>query len=237
MKRHFFALSMSLAMMISLLPVTATAKNETQENEAAAQAAKTPVEPATSGDCGATENDHVKWSFDSRTGVLTISGTGAMADYKILKEDGVMHTSAGWKDFDEDITAVVIDRGVTSIGSYAFFRCTNLESVSILEGVESIGDRAFWNDFALKGITIPASVKKISNTTDNSREVFYQCYALENISVSNGNTAYKSVDGVLYTADGTTLIQYPQNKTDKAYKMIDEATKIDFLAFNYTQNL
>jgi len=45
------------------------------------------------------------------------------------------------------------------------------------------------------------------------------------------------VDGVLYTADGTTLIQYPQNKTDKAYKMIDEATKIDFLAFNYTQNL
>ena len=228
---------MSLAMMISLLPVTATAKNETQENEAAAQAAETPVEPATSGDCGATENDHVKWSFDSRTGVRTISGTGAMADYKILKEDGVMHTSAGWKDFDEDITAVVIDRGVTSIGSYAFFRCTNLESVSILEGVESIGDRAFWNDFALKGITIPASVKKIGNTTDNSREVFYQCYALENISVSSGNTAYKSVDGVLYTADGTTLIQYPQNKTDKAYKMIDEATKIDFLAFNYTQNL
>ena len=223
--------------MISLLPVTATAKNETQANEAAAQAAETPVEPATSGDCGATENDHVKWSFDSRTGVLTISGTGAMADYKILKEDGVMHTSAGWKDFDEDITAVVIDRGVTSIGSYAFFRCTNLESVSILEGVESIGDRAFWNDFALKGITIPASVKKIGNTTDNSREVFYQCYALENISVSSGNTAYKSVDGVLYTADGTTLIQYPQNKTDKAYKMIDEATKIDFLAFNYTQNL
>lgn len=237
MKRHFFALSMSLAMMISLLPVTATAKNETQENEAAEQAAETPVEPATSGDCGATENDHVKWSFDSRTGVLTISGTGAMADYKILKEDGVMHTSAGWKDFDEDITAVVIDRGVISIGSYAFFRCTNLESVSILEGVESIGDRAFWNDFALKGITIPASVKKIGNTTDNSREVFYQCYALENISVSSGNTAYKSVDGVLYTADGTTLIQYPQNKTDKAYKMIDEATKIDFLAFNYTQNL
>lgn len=225
MKRHFFALLMSLAMMISLLPVTATAKNETQENEAAAQAAETPVEPATSGDCGATENDHVKWSFDSRTGVLTISGTGAMADYKILKEDGVMHTSAGWKDFDEDITAVVIDRGVTSIGSYAFFRCTNLESVSILEGVESIGDRAFWNDFALKGITIPASVKKIGNTTDNSREVFYQCSALENISVSSGNTAYKSVDGVLYTADGTTLIQYPQNKTDKAYKMIDEATK------------
>ena len=228
---------MSLEMMISLLPVTATAKNETQENEAAAQAAETPVEPATSGDCGATENDHVKWSFDSRTGVRTISGTGAMADYKILKEDGVMHTSAGWKDFDEDITAVVIDRGVTSIGSYAFFRCTNLESVSILEGVESIGDRAFWNDFALKGITIPASVKKIGNTTDNSREVFYQCYALENISVSSGNTAYKSVDGVLYTADGTTLIQYPQNKADTSYKMIDEATKIDFLAFNYTQNL
>ena len=111
--------------------------------------------------------------------------------------------------------------------------CNNLESVSIPEGVTTIEDRAFWQT-SLKNITIPASVTQIGSTI---KEVFYQCYDLESITVANGNTAYRSVDGVLYTADGTTLIQYPQNKTDKAYKMIDEATKIDFLAFNYTQNL
>ena len=144
-----------------------------------------------------------------------------------------MHTTAPWKAYDSDIKSVIIEPGVTKIGSHAFFMCNNLESVSIPEGVTTIEDRAFWQT-SLKNITIPASVTQIGSTI---KEVFYQCYDLESITVANGNTAYRSVDGVLYTADGTTLIQYPQNKTDKAYKMIDEATKIDFLAFNYTQNL
>ena len=220
-------------MTISLLPVTAMAENEAQENEAATQAAETPVEPATSGDCGATENDPVKWSFDSRTGVLTISGNGAMADYGIITENNVMHTTAPWKAYDRDIKSVIIEPGVTKIGSHAFFMCNNLESVSIPEGVTTIEDRAFWQT-SLKNITIPASVAQIGSTI---KEVFYQCYDLESITVASGNAAYKSVDGVLYTADGRTLIQYPQNKADTSYKMIDEATKIDFLAFNYTQNL
>ena len=210
--------------MISLLPVTATAKNETQENEAAAQAAETPVEPATSGDCGATENDHVTWSFNSNTGVLTISGNGAMADYAIITKNKVMHTTAPWKAYDSDIKSVIIEPGVTKIGSHAFFMCNNLESVSIPEGVTTIEDRAFWQT-SLKNITIPASVTQIGSKI---KEVFYQCYDLENITVADGNTAYRSVDGVLYTADGTTLIQYPQNKADTSYKMIDEATKLIF---------
>ena len=219
-------------MIISLLPVTAMAEDE-QEDELVTREAKTPVEPATSGDCGTTESDHVTWSFNSNTGVLTISGNGAMADYAIITENKVMHTTAPWKAYDSDIKSVIIEPGVTKIGSHAFFMCNNLESVSIPEGVTTIEDRAFWQT-SLKNITIPASVTQIGSTI---KEVFYQCYDLESITVANGNTAYRSVDGVLYTADGTTLIQYPQNKTDKAYKMIDEATKIDFLAFNYTQNL
>ena len=239
-------------MIISLLPVTATAKNEAQENEAATQAAETPVEPATSGDCGATENDPVKWSFDSRTGVLTISGTGAMADWKAhgtnastacgnkaangsdtTCEVSDCYLNRPWQGYKDQIIKVVIERGVTTIGAHAFFLCSNLESVSIPEGATSIGDRAF-SQTSLESIVIPASVTVIGPSI---HEVFYQCYNLKNITVESGNTAYKSVDGVLYTADGTTLIQYPQNKADTSYKMIDEATKIDFLAFNYTQNL
>ena len=232
MKRHFLALLLSLTMIISLLPITAMAEDE-QEDELVTREAKTPVEPATSGDCGTTESDHVTWSFNSNTGVLTISGNGAMADYAIITENKVMHTTAPWKAYDSDIKSVIIEPGVTKIGSHAFFMCNNLESVSIPEGVTTIEDRAFWQT-SLKNITIPASVTQIGSTI---KEVFYQCYDLESITVANGNTAYRSVDGVLYTADGTTLIQYPQNKADTSYKMIDEATKIDFLAFNYTQNL
>ena len=251
MKRHFLALLLSLTMIISLLPVTAKAEGE-QEDELVTRETETPSEPATSGNCGATEDDKVTWSFDSDTGVLTISGTGAMADWKAHGKNA--STACGneaanvsdttcevsdcylnrpWQSYKDQITKVVIKQGVTTIGSHAFFLCSNLESVSIPEGVTTIEDRAFWQT-SLKNITIPASVTQIGSTI---KEVFYQCYNLEDITVASGNTAYKSVDGVLYTADGTTLIQYPQNKADTSYKMIDEATKIDFLAFNYTQNL
>ena len=56
MKRHFLALLLSLTMIISLLPVTAMAEDE-QEDELVTREAKTPVEPATSGDCGTTRHD------------------------------------------------------------------------------------------------------------------------------------------------------------------------------------
>ena len=179
---------------------------------------------ATSGTCGA-EDSNVNWNFDSDTGTLTISGKGAMEDYT--------GKTVPWVDQQADIKRVVIESDVTTIGSNAFMACKNLESVSIPEGLVTIGDRAF-SQTGLKSIVIPASVTAIGPSV---HEVFYQCYNLKNITVESGNTVYKSVDGVLYTADGTTLIQYPQNKADTSYKMIDEATKIEFLAFNYTQNL
>ena len=240
MKRRLLSIFLSLTMILSMVP-SVWAADETQQDDTddtAAQEPETPGEPAMNGNCGAEDSaDSVQWALTDGDGdgsyTLTISGDGAMADYTIITENKVMHTTAPWKDFDADIKRVVIEPGVTNIGSHAFFMCNNLESVSIPEGVTTIGDRAFWQT-SLKNITIPASVTQIGS---NIKEVFYQCYDLESITVANDNTAYRSVDGVLYTADGTTLIQYPQNKADTSYKMIDEATKIDFLAFNYTQNL
>ena len=234
MKRRFFAMLLSLAMLFTLVP-TAFAEENTATN---GEQTETPelTNPATEGTSGG-----IDWKV--KDGTLTISPSenpessiyarGQMADYTFIKENNVMHTTAPWKVYDGDIKSVIIEPGVTNIGSHAFFMCNNLESVSLPDGVTKIGDRAFWQT-SLKNITIPASVTQIGSTI---KEVFYQCYDLESITVANGNTAYRSVDGVLYTADGTTLIQYPQNKADRSYKMIDEATKIDFLAFNYTQNL
>ena len=234
MKRRFFAMLLSLAMLFTLAP-TAFALESTV---AGGGQTETPelTNPATSGTSGG-----IDWRF--KDGTLTISPSenpesstyakGQMADYTLTTENKVMHTTAPWKVYDGDIKSVIIEPGVTNIGSHAFFMCNNLESVSLPDGVTTIGDRAFWQT-SLKNITIPASVTQIGDTI---KEVFYQCYDLENITVASGNTAYQSVDGVLYTADGTTLIQYPQNKADTSYRMIDTATKIEFLAFNYTQNL
>ena len=190
MKRRLLAILLSLTMMFTLVPTAWAVSDEenrtpmeTSENGEDTEGSES-VASAMGGTCGA-EGAEVRWSFDSNTGVLTISGNGAMADYFFTNNNGEMHTTAPWKDFDADIKHVVIESGVTNIGSHAFFMCNNLESVSIPEGVTTIEDRAFWQT-SLKNITIPASVTQIGSKI---KEVFYQCYDLESITVANGKTA------------------------------------------------
>jgi hypothetical protein len=72
---------------------------------------------------GKNEFSPVLWGYDNGTQTLTISGTGAMADYNSDNQP--------WKDFRGDITSVVIEDGVTSIGNNAFKDCTSLTSVTI----------------------------------------------------------------------------------------------------------
>jgi hypothetical protein len=71
------------------------------------------------GTCGAN-GDNLTWSLDTESGVLTISGSGAMEDYD---EYGAL-----WPF----IQTAVIEEGVISIGSYAFFDCSGLTSVTMI---------------------------------------------------------------------------------------------------------
>ena len=78
------------------------------------------------GTCGAQGNESsVTWSLDS-DGTLTISGTGAMADYELVLE-WPYHYTTPWHDTDNDdqyqnsnIKKVVVEEGVTHIGNSAF---------------------------------------------------------------------------------------------------------------------
>ena len=64
---------------------------------------------------------------------------------------------------------------------------------------------------------------------------FNGCSALEAVNVNN--SAYVSVDGVLYTADGKTLVLYPQNKAGDTFTVPDTVTKIARYAFKGNRNL
>src|SRR5574344_860767 len=78
----------------------------------------------TNGTCGKVNAANVTWSYVAATTTLTISGTGAMADYTYW-------TKAPWNAYISSITSVVIESGVTGIGNYAFSDCSVLTSVSI----------------------------------------------------------------------------------------------------------
>ena len=87
---------------------------------------------AASGTPGGTTGD-LSWSLSG--GTLTISGTGAMADYS--------RGGSPWYGYREGITAVIIGNGVTGIGEYAFQGCSGLTSVTIPNSVTTIEENAF----------------------------------------------------------------------------------------------
>jgi len=80
-----------------------------------------------SGECGA-EGDNVTWVLDD-AGTLTISGTGEMKDYSTETGDfNVNLTAAPWYLNNRgNLSQVIIQNGVTNIGDYAFYYCSNLD--------------------------------------------------------------------------------------------------------------
>jgi hypothetical protein len=133
------------------------------------------------GDCGAEGHEtDVTWVLKgtSPNYILTISGTGAMADYD----------SGGqpWYSYAEGIETVVIESGVTSIGNYAFLNCYGLTSVTIPSSVTNIGKKAFLSCKNLPTVTIPASVTSIGDGA------FLSCSNLATMTVEAGNKVYDS---------------------------------------------
>lgn len=90
------------------------------------------------------------------------------------------------------------------VGYGLFADCTLLTSVTLPSDSVKIEKDAFMNCTALKEITIPASATDISPSSG--------CTALAAINVSAANTAYSSIDGVLFDAGATEILWFPIGK-------------------------
>ncbi len=123
------------------------------------------------------------------------------------------------------------DVAVTSIGSKAFYKCNNIKSITIPGSVADIEEYAFYKCTNLISINIPASMQFIRE------QAFIDCGNLTNISVDNNNANYKSIDGVLYNKNETSILCYPAAKGDKNYKIPDSVIIIESKAFSGCTNL
>ncbi len=134
--------------------------------------------------------DKLTWTLDSN-GLLTIAGTGKMYDYYhfvfswIGPEDDEDEVGRIVDDrpWGEQPKALVIENGVSSVGSAAFYYCKALKSVTLPDSITEIGDCAFYGCSALTSIVIPDSV------TNAGGAVFYGCSALKNVVLGNGITS------------------------------------------------
>lgn len=152
---------------------------------------------ATSGTCG----DNLTWTLDSN-GLLTISGTGAMKDYYNQSDYG-----SPWGGYNEDINSKVksikINSGITHIGDFAFFSCSNVEEIILPETVSSIGKFAFWCCSSLKEITLTNTISSIEYNA------FSECSSLEEISIPLQITSLES--GTFRGCDSLSIIRIGKN--------------------------
>ena len=95
--------------------------------------------------------------------------------------------------------------GLTSIGKDAF-KYSTVRKVTLPENIKSLEENAFLYCSSLTAITIPANVQSIRQNALSG------CTAMTSITVDESNSNYCSVDGVLFSKDKTTLVQYPAAK-------------------------
>ena len=139
----------------------------------------TPASAATiidSGTCGA-QGDNVKWTLDSE-GTMTISGTGDMGNYEAL-----INPAPWYYKYKNIINKVIIETGITSIGSGTFSLCEKITDVNIPSSVTRISTQAFENCAGLLEITIPKGVTEICDST------FRGCTSLKKVDFPNTLTS------------------------------------------------
>jgi hypothetical protein len=145
MKKRMIVM-VSLLLIVALLPLTLSTAY---------------ADRSTTGWCGSG----LRWSLDTSTGTLTITGDGEMRDYP------------NWGSIQSSVTKIVIGNEVTSIGAYEFSRFSKLTDVTIGSSVVSIGECAFNTCTELTRVNLPNSLKTISDLA------FYSCEKLRSVTI------------------------------------------------------
>ncbi len=131
-----------------------------------------------SGTCG----DNLSWMLDEE-GIFTVTGSGYMTDYT---------NNTPWRDDYADKIVEVRFRGnVQSIGSYAFYGCENLATVTLPETLEWVGGYAFAKCESLASLTLAPA--------DYGERTFEGCTALEEVTIPaiyNGSRMFYGCTGL-----------------------------------------
>lgn len=161
---------------------------------------------------GGAYGESVSWMLDTGTGTLTISGTGA------TQSDRTSPTSirpVPWAEYIPSISSVVVEEGITDIGTNSFSYHDSLTSVNLPESLTAIGASVFAYCTALESITIPSGVTEIQGSS------FMGCTNLAVVNLPDGLTTigYRS----FYACKALTDVVIPSSVTGLSSEAYREA--------------
>ena len=227
MKKRLLSAILSFCMLLTMAPTVAFAA----EDDEAANTISLADATETSGTSTTIEDIyHNKWTVTTAencitmeqgdnkitatldNAVLTVAGKGAMPVLNNSTETENISAGAGtypWANLKDSITKIVIDDGVTSIGSKAFIAYTNVTSVNIGKDVSEIGVGAL-----------------------------SQLSACTTFNVSSENSNFTTdTTGVLFDHSKTKLIAFPCGSSATTYEIPDTVTTISYGAFSRAASL
>ncbi|MBR6270860.1 MAG: leucine-rich repeat domain-containing protein [Lachnospiraceae bacterium] len=146
-----------------------------------------PEEEIIGGSCG----NQAAWILVD--GTLTLYGQGGVRSYGAK-------TQVPWYEYREQITRIVVEDGITSLGNYQFMGCENVTEVYLSNTLRKICVNAFSTCRSLTTITIPATV------TDIYAYAFNKCSGLQNV-VFEGEVSGIQINGHAFE---NTTVELPQ---------------------------
>ena len=180
-----------------------------------------PFAHATGTNASGSFDDNIHWELAD--GILTLRGEGTV-NRTVLDDLG--------REYCDLIQTVIVDDGITGLGTCCFLNCVNLKEVQLPDSLTYIGSQCFQSCDRLTAITIPKNVTKIGDASGNYAPAsVFSGKNLKEIIVEEGNPRYYSLDGVLFDAELNALLCYPQGKSGKSYTVPDGIQVIEYGAF------
>ena len=137
---------------------------------------------------------------------------------------------SGAFSFCGGLKEISLGSGLREIEGEAFRGCLLLEEIYLPESVEKIGSCAFEECKSLKALRLPKNVRELG-TPYQQDGIFPGCTNLEVVETTPGCLGCMSINSVLFSSDGKTLLQYPAGKKTETYQIPEAVETIGSRAF------
>lgn len=201
------------------------------------------IEEDGSGTCG----DNIRWTYTYSTYTLTISGSGAMYDYKespweysdygfgcyyvnkVIFQGSITHIG-NYALNQTRISSVEMCDSIVSIGDYAFANCDRLTTITISSSVESVGEYAFYDDDALTSVVFE------SDAVTFGGRAFAGCTALSSINIPDGTTTISTY--MFWSCSSLKSLKMPTSLETIEYAAFYRcSTNVNFAGCNNVTNI